>query len=131
MRARHLGQLSLLVLSIGCGAPAAATDDAGPLGGNDTGVPGVDAGPGNDSGVAPADSGPLADAGVMPEVCTGGLDEDGDTAIDCADSDCWTFADCIAADVAHTMPGLVACGDPIEIDEAASAAACAMIGMPS
>ena len=136
MRARQLGPVLFVVLMLGCGTPAmGAIDagpsrgDAGPLGGSDSGTPGVDAGPGADSGSG--DTGPRADAGVMPEVCTGGLDEDGDTASDCADNDCWTFADCVAADVAHMVPGLVPCGDAIEVDNAASSAACAMIGTPA
>jgi hypothetical protein len=34
------------------------------------------------------------------------------------------------ADVTHVVPGATPCGDPIEIDMAASAMACAAIGVP-
>jgi hypothetical protein len=53
---------------------------------------------------------------IPPEICTGGVDEDGDTLVDCADSDCTFTTDCVtytaqaggdtcAAAAALTMPG--------------------------
>jgi len=52
---------------------------------------------------------------IPPELCTGGVDEDGDTLIDCADPDCTFTSDCVtyttlaggetcASAVALTMP---------------------------
>lgn len=114
-----------------CGAPTPDAADTGSTTG-DAGAPTEDAGVPNDAWAAPgSDAGSLVDAGTTPEVCTGGLDEDGDTAIDCLDPDCFAFVDCIAADVAHSSPGLAPCGDPIEIDAAASREACATIGSPA
>lgn len=137
MRTRPVLLLAgVLVLSaLGCGGGTSAATDAGPSPGADAGTPGVDAGAGTDAGPGVdggADGGGLAsDAGTTPEVCTGGLDEDGDTATDCADADCWDFADCVASDVAtHAGPGLFPCGDPIDVDAAASATACATLGTP-
>jgi hypothetical protein len=43
---------------------------------------------------------------VLAEVCTGGIDEDGDTLIDCADPDCRTSPSCVE----------LACGDTIDND---------------
>jgi hypothetical protein len=130
MRARGVGHVLLLGLVVGCGAPSGATHDGGPIVGGDAGSPAVDVGAPADAGPIASDGGPLADAGHSPEICTGGIDEDGDTAIDCADSDCWTFADCMAADVVRVAPSLVVCGAAIELDATATAAACAMIGTP-
>ncbi len=128
MRARCFTTFVLLVL--GCGSPSVAAMDGGATGSEDAATPSADSGPPIDAGMIGADGGPLPDAGTSPELCTGGLDEDGDTAIDCVDPDCFGFADCVAADVAHMVPGLTLCGDLIEIDEAASRDACTMIGTP-
>lgn len=128
---RSLGGL-LVVCALGCGGGNVVSGDAGPSGtdaaGSDAGPSGADAWPLTDAAALP-DTG--ADAGTMPELCTGGLDEDGDFQIDCADSDCWDDAGCMLADVQHVVPAATtACGDPITIDATASAMACAMIGMP-
>jgi len=127
---RSIFVLFLVLGVLGCGTNGTpSTVDGGNLPGADAASPRVDGGtPQGDAGPALDAAG--SDAATSPEVCTGGLDEDGDTAIDCADPDCFEFADCMAADVAHTTTGLVACGDPIVIDAAASAMACATIGMP-
>jgi hypothetical protein len=118
--------LSLALGVIGCGTNATPPADGGNPLGTDAASPHDGDTPRRDAALDAVGS----DAGTSPEVCTGGLDEDGDTAIDCADPDCFEFADCMAADVAHTTTGLVACRDPIVIDAAMSAMACATIGMP-
>jgi len=139
MRALRLGCGIVVVLAIGCGDDAGRPGgDGGPGGDRDAAMTAGDGGVGGDSGGGAADAGPAVDGAVAtdggpgsPEVCTGGVDEDGDAQTDCADDECWSFDACIAADVAHMVPGLVPCGDPLEVDPAASAAACAMIGTPA
>lgn len=136
MRAIVCGVVALTAL--GCGGPAPAVD--GGVGDRDTGIegdggPGSDGGPGADGGpghdASPGnDGGPGVDGGVIAEVCTGGVDEDGDLLTDCADSECWSIDACILADVATMVPGLVACGDPITLDATQTAAACGAIGTP-
>jgi hypothetical protein len=141
MRAHRVGCGILVVLALGCGPGTSAGVDAG--GGDrdtgtivgdggapvDTGLPPGDSGPPVDSG-PPTDSGSPVDGGVMPEVCTGGVDEDGDFRTDCEDDDCWTLDACILADARTVAPGVVPCGDPIELDAAATRAACEAIGVP-
>lgn len=120
----------LSLVLVGCGTNATPPADGGNLLGTDAASPRVDGGTPPHGDAGPGLDAADRDAATSPEVCTGGIDEDGDTAIDCADPDCFEFADCMAADVAHTTTGLVACRDPILIDAAMSAMACATIGMP-
>jgi hypothetical protein len=131
---RKLASLALwMSLVVGCSGVSVGADsgaggsDSGPMGDSGS-IVGHDAGPGSDAGPGAPDTG--ADAGHLPEVCSGGVDEDGDLQIDCADSDCWSDAACMLADVTHVVPGATPCGDPIVIDTTASAMACASIGMP-
>src|SRR4051812_31581658 len=97
--------LSLALGALGCGTTATPATDGGNVLGTDAASV--------DGGTTPDDAGSMVDAArgdagtSSAELCTGGLDEDGDHAIDCADSDCFDFADCMAADVAHTMTGLL------------------------
>ncbi|MBN2723952.1 MAG: hypothetical protein JXR95_07790 [Deltaproteobacteria bacterium] len=39
---------------------------------------------------------------ILVEVCDNGADDDGDSAIDCDDPDCWTFSACIAQNNTNT-----------------------------
>lgn len=113
-------------LVAGCGPSAPTEGDTGP-----SDVPVLDTGTGDTSGLDAGVDAPAPDGGAGPEACAGGVDEDHDLAVDCADSECWTATHCAAADVAaHAAPGLVPCGAPIVVDEAASRAACASIGTP-
>ncbi len=50
--------------------------------------------------------------GGTSEICGNGLDDDGDGAIDCADSDCSTDTSCQGGDACEDA-GTVACGDTI------------------
>lgn len=128
MQIRPLGILVFAVSLVGCGpsTPEPGTDaGAGP----DTGEVETDGGTPMADGGGPGDGGALADA-PSPELCTGGLDEDGDLAVDCEDQDCWSTETCIAETVSTISPGLLPCGEPIEIDEAESAEACGAMGAP-
>ncbi|MDQ3035817.1 MAG: hypothetical protein M3Y87_25665 [Myxococcota bacterium] len=130
----RLGEwVSALALVAGCGTTSAGLDagtgasDSGV--GTDGGVVVVDAGTTRDA-EGPVDAAPPSDAARTPEVCTGGLDEDGDTWIDCDDDGCWEESSCAAQHVAGTAPGLVACGEPIERSAVESDEDCARVGMP-
>lgn len=132
MSRRARAPMILLVL-VGCAEPSALGDagsaaDAGSA--HRDGAVVDDGGGGRD---ASRDAGAGAgDGGTTAEVCSGGLDEDGDGTTDCDDSDCFLVTSCIASDVAmHEGPGLTECGDPITIDAADSASACATIGTPA
>lgn len=132
-RSRPLALVLSLSLSIGCGGGAAAGDAA---------VLGADAGAGtdaaaSDSGGALADTGPTTldtgvavDASLRPEICDDGLDDDGDTLVDCADDDCWAEAACAASHVATLGGTLTACHDPIVRSVMDEDTACATIGTP-
>ncbi len=78
----------------------------------DLGYPNLDANPLID---------PMYDRGVMENICTDGIDNDGDTLIDCADSDCAAAAECIIVDevkglctdgIDNDRDGLTDCADP-------------------
>src|SRR5687768_11368584 len=112
MRERSLGVAAwLLVVAVGCGG----RDGTGPLAGRDAGRTAdsstADAGmPARDGEAREDDAGPRPDGGpVEPEVCSGGLDEDGDVRTDCDDDDCWAIEACAAEHVARSLPGLHAC----------------------
>lgn len=93
---------------------AAALDDAG-----------LDAGPGpSDAGGAGGDAGPDA-APTEPEDCSTSLDEDGNGYAGCDDPTCWAEAACRDAELAEVgLAGWTACGDPTDLDEAATSARC-------
>lgn len=61
---------------------------------------------------------PVGDAAatIPAEACTGGVDEDQDTFIDCDDDDCWTDAACYQVDDDTDLPEPL--GDPsVDIDK--------------
>jgi len=126
------------LLAIGCGSPASANDagntvhDAGPTE-DARGV--TDARSATDAASSDArtdlDGGAPSDAAHVPEICDNGVDDDGDTEVDCDDSDCWTLSACVAAHVATLGGSLTACHDPIERSAADEDTACAAIGTPT
>ena len=120
---------SLLVLACGGSvAPRDATSsdrDAGAL---------ADAGASVDAAASDAwaasDTGVTHDAARVPEICDNGIDDDGDTLVDCADDDCWSIATCAATHVGTIATNLVACHDPIVRSVMDEDTACATIGTP-
>jgi hypothetical protein len=79
--------------SSGTGGQGGSSGSTGGTGGtNDSGTPDADAAPGDAAG---GSSGNDSAADAPPsEDCKNGVDDDGDSAVDCADSSCKTSTDC-------------------------------------